>query len=266
MIFEARNCQEFISEELARRMKKNPHYSLRAFAKHLGLSAGELSELIRGKRKLSIKSCMKIAKALSFTVAETQQLFQLANQEKIASEEGDLKFQSQSRHLLNLDLFSMIADWYCMAILNLIGLDSFQNSEAWMAKRLGISPLQVRHALERLMRLGLVEKQGKTLKLTHQNTFTPEDIPSQAIREHHRQMLGLASSALDDQPPQEREISGVGFSMRKKDLPKIKKEISEFLDLMAEKYGNLSTAEEVYQLEMALFKLTKTLVSSGSNV
>lgn len=82
MIFETPSVKDFLSEELRRRMSSNPQYSLRAFARSLGVSAGELSEVLRQRRRLSLKSALKIAAVMALSPAETKQLLHLSQIEK----------------------------------------------------------------------------------------------------------------------------------------------------------------------------------------
>jgi len=63
------------------RKDKNPRYSLRAFARSLGVSSGQLSEILSGKRPLSHKLARRISIALALTEAESQKLIFLVSQQ-----------------------------------------------------------------------------------------------------------------------------------------------------------------------------------------
>jgi transcriptional regulator with XRE-family HTH domain len=63
------------------RKDKNPRYSLRAFARSLGVSSGQLSEILSGKRPLSHKLARRISIALALTEDESQKLIQLVSQQ-----------------------------------------------------------------------------------------------------------------------------------------------------------------------------------------
>ncbi|MGE0617107.1 MAG: hypothetical protein AB7P04_15865 [Bacteriovoracia bacterium] len=45
--------RELLKAALAQRIQKNPAYSLRAFARDLGISPGHLCEVLSGKHRLS---------------------------------------------------------------------------------------------------------------------------------------------------------------------------------------------------------------------
>ncbi len=262
MLLQSENYREFLSSELVRRIRHNPRYSQRAFARQLHLSPGELSELLRGKRKLSLKSAIRISKQLGLSAGETKHLLTLVQREsteQVLSGEAIPAFSDAalSSHSLSLDMFALVSDWYCFAILNLVECEDFQHNESWIARRFGLSLTQVRLALERLERVGLITREKGRIKVTPEYVISPDGIPSEAIRNYHRQILQKAIQALDVQPVDAREISGVTLSVNPVNLPAMKKELSGFLDQMAEKYGSSKSRKEVYQCEVALFRLSE---------
>ncbi len=273
MFLEASSCRSFLSEELVRRLRANPRYSQRAFARQLGLSPGELSEILRGKRSLSFKSAFRIAKALSLSPLEIKHLVHLIQDEK-SKKLGEAELLNSvskelSGHQLTMDMFHVVSDWYCFAILNLVDCYDFRSNLAWIARRLGISRAEVQLALDRLKRLGLLKCRGAKWTVTQDYVISPAGFPSEAIRNYHRQILKKAMEALDLQQVSEREISGVGFALDPKVIPLIKKEISEFQDRIITVYSANSTRKgkktEVYQLESVFFKLTQNeLKGDGS--
>ena len=260
MIFEAESIQGFLMGELKRRVGVNPRYSLRAYARHLGLSPGELSEVLREKRDLSLKSALKVAKAMNLNPVETKQLLHLAQVVKSrklgTSEQLDRPVLTLEQKQLTEDTFSLIADWYHFAILNLLDLEGFKWHAGWIAKRLGLTPTQAKMAMDLLLRLGIVKQVNGRYKGADDFVLSPAGVPSEAVRSYHRQMLTKAIESLELQATSEREITGVGFAVDTKDLPAIKKEISDFQDQLSAKYSK-GKRREVYFLEIAWFRLTQ---------
>lgn len=237
MYFDPEAYREFLGAELARRTQANPRYSQRAFARQLGMSPGEFSEILRAKRPLSLKGMIRIAKSLGLL------------------QPGEAP--SAKTTPVSLDLFTVVADWYCFAILNLAETRGFRWDDAWIAGRLGISVNEVRSAMSRLLRVGIVEKVRGRFRVVKDFVMSPDGIPSEAIRNYHRQILTKAISALDGQTLDEREISGITFAVDPRLIPALKKELSGFLDEIGRRYGSGKRAEEVYQLELALFRLSE---------
>lgn len=255
MILTYDTYRSWLGDELARRLKANPRYSLRAFARDLKLSPGELSEILGGKRPLSHKAAAKIASSLGFTPAEANHLFGLVGSDLARNP------AAPATRELSLDLFEVISDTTCLSIIALTDVDGFRWDTKWMAERLGVTAHETKAALDRLKRAGIVEdvKGRLTLKLEH--LAAPAGIPSDAVKSYHRQVFDLAKLALDRQPLAEREIAGVSFALDPKHLPAIKREISQFLDHILSRYSK-GRKKAVYQLEAAFFRLTEEGVSS----
>ncbi len=263
-IFEFQSVPEFLAYELEARIRTNPRYSLRALAKHLAMSPGELSEVIRSKRALSLKLAQKIAQSLEMSPSEFRQLLALAAAPTAASA-VPLKSEWQNRQSLDEDRFRLVSDWWCFSILSLADCAGFEWSAEVISGQLGITAFEARQAMERLERLELVVRTSPTaVRVVHDFVEHLTSVPSTAIRRYHRSLLEKAILALDGQPMEERDITGIGMAIDMRDLPAMKSEIAEFQDRLMAKYakGTGSTrrrrkATAVYQLEMALFSLTQ---------
>jgi uncharacterized protein (TIGR02147 family) len=257
MIFETDSVQTFLLHEFTRRVRLNPRYSMRAYARTLGLSAGSLSEILRSRRPLSLRAATKVAKALGLNGAETKRLYDLIDTDKrkilnpTALSEAALE-QKQ----LDEDTFHLVSEWHHFAILNLLDCDGFLWKASHIAKRLGLTVTQAQMSMSLLLRLGLVRQKGSQVKGVQNYVLSPSGIPSAAIRKYHRQMLEKAIQSIEFQNVEERDLSGVGFAVDPTKLPQMKREISEFQDQMIAKYSK-GKKQEVYFLEIALFRLTK---------
>ena len=78
---ETKTASEFLMGIFNDRKDKNPRYSLRAFARSLGVSSGQLSEILSGKRPLSHKLARRISIALALIEEESQKLILLVSQQ-----------------------------------------------------------------------------------------------------------------------------------------------------------------------------------------
>lgn len=261
MIYESASISEFLTEELAKRVQRNSRYSLRAFAKALSVNPAELSQVLRGSRKLSLNSAVKISRALGFSAAESRHFLMLLQKEKGKELGLTLDFLQdealETRDKLPLVDFEQISDWYHFAILNLLDTKNFEWSANVISQRLGISQTEAKLAMRKLESTGLVsiEKTSRRLQ-ARAHWEVGAQIPSMAIRKYHRQVLEKAAEALDNVPTDEREFQGIGMVVRTSDLARIKKDIDRFTDEMSAKYHR-PREESVYQLEIALFPLTK---------
>jgi transcriptional regulator with XRE-family HTH domain len=60
----AASFRSYLEEELARRAGRNPRYSLRAFARHLGVDHSTLSQWLRGRRTISSRAIERLGARL----------------------------------------------------------------------------------------------------------------------------------------------------------------------------------------------------------
>ncbi|WP_413294906.1 TIGR02147 family protein [Bdellovibrio sp. HCB185ZH] len=233
---------ELIKTELLRRKRDNKNYSLRAFAEFLEISPGRLSELISGKRPLSKKMKVKISQRLGLT--EINNLLE--------SQPRNLTFSDRSDyHFLSNDAFAVLADWYHFAILSLADTRDFQADPKWIAKRLGISALEAKEALNRLRNVGAIEFDGSKMKKTNKSVRAGNGLDSQALRISHRQSIEQALLSLNETPTDLRDITSITMAIDLKKLPLAKKIIQEFRHKMADvmEVGNQT---EVYNLNIQL--------------
>ena len=61
--------REFLQRKLAQSCANNPQYSLRAFAKSLGTDHSTLSQILRGKRRLTAETIRALARQLKLWTA-----------------------------------------------------------------------------------------------------------------------------------------------------------------------------------------------------
>jgi uncharacterized protein (TIGR02147 family) len=257
---ETQSVQTVLLDEFSRRVKVNPRYSLRAYSKALGLSSGALSEILRKRRPVSLKAAEKIAKALRLSATETKRLFQLVQTNRpgfheITSTQGESP-EALAQRKLDEDTFALISEWYHFAILNLMDCEGFRWNPQYISKRLGLTNAQARLAMDLLLRVRLVQLKDGRVKASSDYLVSPSGVPSSAIRSYHRQVLEKAIEALETQDLPEREMNGIGIAVDPKQVPQIKREISDFLDQLATKYS-AGKRHEVYFLETALFRMTK---------
>lgn len=143
--------RQFLQAELARRCARNKQYSLRAFAKFLQLDHSTLSQLLRGKRRLTERFIRRCGMRLGLD-ADAVEEFVRAEQHAATSDDMAL---GEVRRLAS-DTASLVADWEHYAILEMVRLREFRPDSRWIARVLGLTVDEVNVALQRLLRLGLL--------------------------------------------------------------------------------------------------------------
>jgi uncharacterized protein (TIGR02147 family) len=250
----------FLQQELVRRCDKNSGYSLRSFARSLGVHHTTLSRLLSGKRALNPKAVQRLCQALKLSPVETNAFLKGAVERPKASNKA--RFQD-----LTLDTFISISEWYHDAILELTHIQGFQGDSKWIAKKLGVTSAEVNVAVKRLERLELLEidSNGQWVDLSRNNTTNiTNDITSAALRKLQRKILELSMEALEEVPRTHRDHTSTTFAIDASDLPEIKEMIKKFrFELTSYVQRKNVNPNSVYQLAVSLFPITKTHFEKG---
>jgi uncharacterized protein (TIGR02147 family) len=141
-----------LRDVLAKRCARNPRYSLRAFAKSLGTDHSTLSQVLRGRRALGVRTIERVSARLGFSVEQCQAFI-------VAERERRRNPDDSQRHVRRLgrDITILLSDWRHFAILELTRLESFQTDSRWLARVLGCTVDEINIAVQRLIRFGLLE-------------------------------------------------------------------------------------------------------------
>lgn len=251
----------YLHNELIERVKRRPHYSLRAFARDLGLSPAALSGFLSGKVELSPARILEIAKKIKLSEVQTEHwlnLFERKNGKTAqAKKTAQIKIEAQlknSKKYIEPDLFGMISRWESLALLELLSFEKiFSNEE--MADYLGMKKTELVLLLKKLVRLNLIYWNKDRWSPSEEDSFVGNEVPSKAIREFHGQILKKAEKALTKQSIEQREFRSTIFSMKKADLPQLKKDLNRFWMEQIGKYAQPKNNDAIYCFSMQLFDL-----------
>lgn len=256
---------KILKKELSDRFTRNPNYSLRAFARDLGISAPRLSRILNGDLNLSAEAATKIAGVLSLKGLEQSMFVSLAEASSARSKTKQVeafkdfkKLYSQSQSTISMDTFNVISEWFHYGLMALIETKFFINDTEWMASQLGIKKIQVEEALERLLRLDMILKDEEgNLSVEQSFTLDSQLVSQKALRQYHEQLISKALNALMEQTVQERFVYSSVFAVDTNSLSDLKKYIEKLhhtSDATAAAHENKNA---VYGLSTQLFKLSK---------
>jgi uncharacterized protein (TIGR02147 family) len=231
-----------LQAEFTKRCRANARYSIRSFAKHLGMDSSTLSQILAGKRRVSQKMIDRV--------------YQEIGRPRPLNKDRDLDAHS-AYNQLQVDAFFMISDWYHFALLDLVQLKKFEADPQWIARKLGITAAEAKIALERLTRLGMLsEKNGRLVKTKAHYTNYEEGLTSDAHKEYQRQIIGKALVAVDQCPQERKDITGMTIVTNSKKLKEAKEKIKKFRrELCA--FLEDGQGDSVYHLAMQLYPVTQ---------
>lgn len=251
--------QEIVKDAIIRIRNRNPAFSNNALARAAGVTSGFISQFLNGKKDLSLKTAVSLARALKLSEAEEELLIRSLSHSKNSNGEKKALELARDFHILEKDQQFYLSHWYHAAIADLTRCKGYKHDPVWLSKRLKISKLEAEEALKRLERMEiLIKKNGKWVL---KNTFVqiPTKTSQSFIREFHKQMMEKAILHMQNETSQNafdaRSIRGRTMAINPKKIEKAKKIIQNFLDKMTEVLieGDL---EEIYQLNVQLFPLT----------
>lgn len=250
-----RDC---LKAELDRRVQNNPRYSMRSFARALEMDVAALSRVLAYKQSVSPKTASRLAQKLNLNPSEKDFfLNSVLEDQKMRSlyKSPEKSGASSMPSALDHDIFRVLSELHHFSILMLSTTDDFQSDPRWIAKRIGISVIEVKMAIERLIKVGLmVEEDGQWKKSDGHLTTADKTVTTPALRKHQRDVLAQAMLSLENDPIEIRNMAGVTMAIDPEKIDLAKKMIQEFIHNLAT-FLEGGKKKEVYQLSISLFPL-----------
>lgn len=266
-VFRYRDYREFLAAFYAH--KKPSGLSYRSFARDAKLGAPNYLKLvIDGKRNLSSEMAERFAGACRLN-AESTEYFKLLvafNQATSDDERNELherlskfsRFRSSQR--LDLAEKDYHSTWYIPAVRELVACPGFVEDVAWIAGILepSISEKDAQHALDVLLRLGLLERDDNgRLTQASRAVSTGDAASGLYIRNYHSELIQRALRAIHELPPDERYISALTLSVSPGTLGELKRRVLEFRKELVALCDADPSPSRVVQLNLQLFPLTR---------
>lgn len=249
----------YLQSVLAERCRSNPRYSLRAFARLFGVEPSFLSKLLSGKRAITRRTLAVFSAKLGLGPAEVARFGGVPDAAAVAEEE----FRS-----LTLDHFQIISDWYHFAILELVGVNGARGDASWISRALGISVNEARIAVERMLRLGMLERdrRGMLRNIGGNHTSIADPFTAVAFRKMQKQVLEKAIQALEEVPIEERNQTSMTLAIDSRDLPAAKEHLKRFRrEFTARLQPEGKPRDRVYHLSLSFYPVSRNIDPKGRN-
>jgi transcriptional regulator with XRE-family HTH domain len=231
---------QILQVELSRRCQTNPRYSLRAFARTLGVSPANLSLILNRKRTASARTIARMLARLELGAVEREVL-------SGKSVEVDLNEN------FDLKVFEQVSSWLSYSVLSLIKTKDFRPDERWIAKRLAVTVHEVKASIAALRETGLLNG----WKRTKNNLRLNNAISTAVTRAFQRQLVERAMHSMENDPPSERDIRSITFAMSRERFEEAQEEIRQFRLRMAKIFEAPGKSTDVYHLTVQLVPATK---------
>lgn len=256
-----KHFSEIIENEYHARIKRNLSYSIRAFARDLDISPATLSLIIKKKAGLSPKKAALISKKLQLTGDENEFFLDLVQstcaRTKQARQIAKAKLcRYETRYnTISTDVFYVIKDWYHLAIMELTLIKGFVATPSWIAERLMITEEEAQTALERLLRLEILELSQGKLRPSNDYVIILSTAPSEAAKHFQTQILKKIMNSFDEQERSSRDISSLIIRMRKDEMEYVKKTLKEMRRDIASHVQKGEDHDSVFCLTTSFFRL-----------
>lgn len=253
----------FLQDQLNERCQKNSNYSLRAFAKMLDISASALSALLSGKRPISHKMKMRLGLKLGLGL---EALNKLSSKDHGNKKENSLGFKKPKveTHFqqITIDMFNVIAEPHYYNLLELTKTHDFQWDEKWIAQRLDLMISQVKIAIERLERVGLLIRNSENQLVDSTDGFSTdirEGLSSHAQRLFQQRSLEQSIKAVQAVPVELRDNTSMTMAINSEDIPKAKEFLKQFRRQFCQEMEANPKLDQVYQLTISFIPVTQIL-------
>lgn len=240
---------EHLQRTYAERCRRNPQYSLRAFAKSLDIDSSTLSALIRRKRPLTGKTAKRLIASIGISDPSHAQALLLG---ALGDNENGAPLYQQ----LDMAAAEVISSWEHFAIRSLLQLSGYRPNTSQIARRLNIPHGIALDALNRMLKLGLVVNIDDTWADTGKNLATPSNVPNAALRVPLRQCMEKAIESLEKHSIEERDMSGITMAITSKKLPEARQLIMDFRRRLCA-FLEDGNRDSVYRLNVQLFPLSQ---------
>ena len=263
-----RDYREILINELEQRQLNNENYSLRAFARDLGVAPSRLSEILRGKQGLSRERARQVSKKLGYDETGQQYFFFFFDLQHARSAMERERAKKQLENQANLNSIQQIKSelkflnhWYDLALRRLTQVKGFESDPQWIAHRLGISVLAAEQAIEQLVANGLLKKdESGHLSICENIATGSKNVHPEYSEEIKNLYTGFFERAIEarlDHPIDYRDHSAHVFAINYDQVQKIKAFLRKLEDeIDAETYLS-EEKDAVYCLATQFFCIEK---------
>jgi uncharacterized protein (TIGR02147 family) len=266
--------RDYLKFEMEMRQQRRPAYSLRAFARDLEIAPSTLVDFLKGRIGFSKERIFQISRKIKLTpdqMAHWEDLMISKYSKDLAlKNQAEIKVKyriSSEKNSINLDQFKIVSEWFHLAFLELIEMDSSKYSDLTVAaKALGVPIKTMRIVVKRLIKCKLLNQYESGRYKATQNTFVGDTLPSQAIRSYHFGVLSKAQKALENQDMNERYSSSTIMSVSEEDLKYFFEQLKKApIKLFEKRPENNSPRNKLYALSLQFFSLLNDEKESHRN-
>ncbi len=269
--------RDFLKAHFKEKQSQNKTWSQGLWARRLGLKGtSSLTKILTGEREPGKVISDKFIHYFNFNENETSYFCDLIRLSKIKDdprlkvmlmEKMGREYPDANLRILDDKSFTIISNWFGMAIREMVRLEDFQEDPVWIQSRLRfpVQEREIQQTLVDLLQQGLIKRTKLGNLVSSMGILrTTDDVSSEAIKSYHEQMLDNAKISLREVNVEMREFTAETLTINTANIPAAKQLIREFKAkfsrLLEEQKGN-----ETYQLQIQFFPISKELKDENSH-
>lgn len=265
------DSRSYLKAVYSDRVSRNKSYSMRAFARAMGLAPSFLHSVLAGERRISVQKAAEISEKLKLASDAQTYFINLVEVESAHSELArDVLMQRlnairmrQRRRVYGKDKFSILSKWYYPAILAMSDLTDCVISVESVQKKLGLDIEQANEAIAALMQSGWLEKaEDGSLRRQIPHVLLKSEVTDSTLRTFHAQLLQMAVMSHLFIPPAERITRSETLAINVDQLDKVRKLTENFIESLIEVAQEGDNRTAVFHLNLNFFNLLKKGESS----
>ncbi|MEC9283170.1 MAG: TIGR02147 family protein [Bdellovibrionota bacterium] len=265
-VYEYLCYREYLQDFYQFKKREKSSYSYKSFSLKAGLaSPSHLRLVIKGERSLSVKSLGKFCKGLDLKASEKKYFEHLVWYSQIKDQknkEDHLKaiLRLKKLHLgLKIDTKSetrYYEAWYIPIVFEALKIQRYAKSPHEISKTFDLSLKEVQHAIKTLLEINFVEWGSRGLISKNSYFSSKDEVVDLQIRQFNNKMWAMAGKQFH-KPPEERDLRSLTLSVDSSRMPEMKERIRNFIRDFNEEFTNEDRADELMQLNLQLFYLSK---------
>ncbi|MEQ1877323.1 MAG: TIGR02147 family protein [Bdellovibrionia bacterium] len=267
-IFTYHDYRAFLRDWFDYLKKSEPGFSLRGLAKLAGLSSAYMPMVMSGRRRLSEESLNRIMPFVKLDPSQKSYLRLLCQFSDSSSQEESLRALERAQRFQlykemnpkETETCSYLSHWHNIVIRELAALPNFQDNAEWVQKKMSFHvPIgEIEKALTFLKAFKFIQKEeGGRYSLPRKQIDCVGDVYRVLLGQFHKKMFQLGARAIEEVEREERDISGLTFSLSKKGYEEVKKLMENTMSELEKIAERETEAERVYHVTLAAFPLTK---------
>lgn len=249
------------------RKRKNPSYSMVAFSRDCGFKSYHVSDVLSGRYPLSIKRAHDVSKKLKFNDLLHEEFIALVNLEHSKDQirvqqaiKTLKKAQSDSVVIINDNDFSLISDWYYLAIVEI-----YRNEKN---QKLGFLEISEKLNIDKDLALNAINKlveQNYLCRLSPSGykankeyiAIRASNKSSEIIRNFHKQILSKVVTSIDSISSDKRHIQTFVALLSEKDYKLFVDDLSQFIKQRIEELQETKSSGVVHSIGFQILPLEK---------